>query len=211
MPLSEEIRRFVALTAEREVRVRELVETLRGRAFLVLLLFFSLPFCTPLPLPGLSTPFGLMIGLIGLRLAMRRKPWLPTGFLDMKLPKFFPRVLLAGNHIVAFIERLLRPRHSYLVDLPVMQHLSGTVIFLCGTLLLLPLPVPFSNLFPAATVVLLAVANIGRDGFFVILGMGTFMATLLFFGALIAGGAAAIDWVTDHFRGWFEPGKVHLP
>jgi hypothetical protein len=37
----------------------------------------AFPFCTPIPLPGFSLPFGLVIAIIGLRLALGQKPWLP--------------------------------------------------------------------------------------------------------------------------------------
>ncbi len=210
--LSEEIDRLLRRFPDHEVSVAEMVEVLRGRAFLMLLLLFSLPFCTPVPLPGLSTPFGLIICVIGLRLALRRAPWLPKRLLHMPLPqKLFPRVLRVVRDVVSGIEKLSRPRLEFLVELPLLQHVSGLIIFLSGALLMLPLPVPFSNLFPAATVALFALANIGRDGVFALAAYGVFALCVAFFGALLLGGAAVAEWIASHFRGWFEPGEEHLP
>jgi hypothetical protein len=47
-----------------------------------LLLLIGLPFLTPVPLPGFSTPFGFLVLLIGARLALGRQPWLPKTILQ---------------------------------------------------------------------------------------------------------------------------------
>jgi hypothetical protein len=60
-------------------------------------------------------------------------------------------------------------------------------------LLLLPLPIPLSNFFPALTVVLLAAAAMERDGLFFIAGSAAFTVTLAYFGLLAFGGAHVFD------------------
>ena len=210
--LSEHIALLIAKFEQEEVTVGEMVTMLKGRAFLGLLFFFSIPFCTPVAIPGMSTPFGVMISLIGLRLAFRRKPWLPRKLLEMRLPRrLFPKLLAAANKMVRSIEKVSRVRHEFFVDAPVMQHLTGFCIFCCGALLLLPLPIPMTNLLPAATVSLLAIAAIGRDGALTLAGYGTFLLTALFFAFLLVGGAAAAEMIKEHFRGIYEPGVEHLP
>jgi hypothetical protein len=62
-------------------------------------------------------------------------------------------------------------------------------------LLLLPLPIPFSNTLPALTVVLLAAAMLERDGYFVVAGLVMFAATLGYFGSLVFGGTAIVRWL----------------
>ena len=59
--LSEEIALLAARSAARALTLREVIFTLRGRAYLLLVILLTLPFLTPIPLPGLSTPFGLAI------------------------------------------------------------------------------------------------------------------------------------------------------
>jgi hypothetical protein len=44
----------------------------------MLLVVVTFPFCTPLPRPGLSIPFGLVVAFIGLGLSLGQKPWLPA-------------------------------------------------------------------------------------------------------------------------------------
>lgn len=210
--LSDQIDLLIAKFGHKEVTIAEVVHILKGRAYLGLLCLISIPFCTPVAIPGMSTPFGVMISLIGLRLALRRKPWLPRRLLVMRLSrKVFPKLLLAANRILRGIEKVSKARHEYIVDAPLLQHFTGFCIFVCGAFLLLPLPIPMTNLLPAATVTLLAIAAIGRDGTLTLAGYGLFLLTASFFTFLALGGAAAADWIKDTFRGWFEPGPEHFP
>lgn len=204
--LSEEIERLVAAFAKRPVRLREILEITHGRGYTLLLALLALPFCTPIPLPGLSTPFGVVIALIGFRLSFREKPWLPERLLDTELPpKFFPRFLSATRRLVRGMEFFLRPRWTWLLDAGVLHHAYGAMILVCGALLLLPLPVPLTNTLPALTVVLLAAAMLERDGYFVVGGLVMFSATLGYFGSLAFGSAAIVDWLHRWVESLFWP------
>ena len=57
--LSEELAELRMRAGERAVTLREVLYVLGGRGYLLLVLLLALPFITPIPLPGLSTPFGL--------------------------------------------------------------------------------------------------------------------------------------------------------
>ena len=204
--MSEEITRLVAAFSERPVRLREILETTHGRGYTLLLALLALPFCTPIPLPGLSTPFGVVIVLIGFRLSLRENPWLPERFLNTELPpKFFPRFLSATRRLVRGMEYCLRPRWTWLLDTGVLHHVYGAIILVCGALLLLPLPIPFTNTLPALTIVLLAAAMLERDGYFVVTGLVLFAATLAYFGALAFSGSAMIDWLHQWVDRLFWP------
>jgi len=198
--LSEEMARLIHLFAERSVTLREVVDVLQGRAYTLLLIFLALPLCTPIPLPGVSTPFGLVIALIGFRLSLRQKPWLPARLLNTTLPpRFFPRLLAAGRRIVRVLEWGLRPRYTFLVDQGVVHHLYGGLILVSGLLLLLPLPIPFSNTLPALVVVLTSSALLERDGYCAIAALAMFVLTLCFFTALAWGGVEGVRMGWDWF------------
>ena len=196
--LSEELTLLIASFADRPVRLQDVIAVLHGRAWIMLLLVLSLPFCTPIPLPGVSTPFGFVIALIGFRLSLRQKPWLPQILLNRQIPAgFFPRVLSAARKVVKLLELFLRPRFTWLLDTEFLHHIYGAMILTAGILLLLPLPVPLSNTLPALTVVFLAGAMLERDGGAVIAGLAMFLVMLAFFGALAFGGAGAVHWLTQ--------------
>jgi hypothetical protein len=198
--LSEELEALAARFGERPVRLREVIAVLRGRAYTVLVLLLALPFCTPLPLVGLSTPFGAMIALIGFRLMLNQKPWLPRRLLDTNLPAgFFARLLRLARWLLRILEAVLRPRWSGPVDSRIFGYGYGAMILVCGFFLLLPLPIPLTNGLPALTIVLLAGAILERDGVCMIAGLILFAVTLCFFTVLTWGGAEAVGWLREWF------------
>lgn len=182
------------------VTLREVMAMLHGRGYVLLIMLLALPFCTPIPLPGLSTPFGLIIALIGVRLAFGAKPWLPERLLDSRLPPaVFAKVFAAARRIVLWFERLLRPRMLWTVSSSRLEQAHAVPIVLCALMLLLPLPVPFSNVLPAWGVMLLAGGLLERDGVFIIAGYVATTLALLFFGIIGFLGKGAVDAIWQWF------------
>ena len=75
--LSEELDLILREFEVETVTLREVIGILHGRGYVLLVMLLALPFCTPIPLPGLSTPLGLVIALIvlifgGAGLALRQ-------------------------------------------------------------------------------------------------------------------------------------------
>lgn len=188
-PLSVALKRIVAELGERPVKFAELIKTTSGRGYELLLVLLGLPFLTPIPLPGLSTPFGIVIAFAGLRLAFGKKLWWPKKLLEKELPKgFFIKFLKVTAGICKAIEYVARPRLKFFHNLGFFQRIAGAIIFVSGSLLLLPLPFPFSNTLPAITIVLLAAGAMEQDGFFFIAGCVAFLLTVAYFAALLIGG-----------------------
>ena len=199
--LSEELELILREFDVEEVTLREVMTVLHGRGFILLMLLLSLPFCTPIPLPGLSTPLGCIILLIAIRLALGQKPWLPARFLDLRLPPAtFRRVFAFTRRLVLGFERLLRPRLPWVSASPRLQQLHALPIIVCAIFLLLPLPVPFSNVIPAWAIILMAAGLLERDGAFILAGYGCAALASIFFGLIGFLGVGAVDiiwqWVT---------------
>lgn len=210
--LSEEIDGLLVILSERPLQLREMLKVMHARAYTLLLILLSLPFCTPIPIPGLSTAFGALIALIGLRLSLRQQPWLPARILDAKVsPKLVMRLLGVARKTARSLELLLKPRLSFLIDYPVLHHFYGAMICISGVLLLLPLPIPFTNILPALTVIFLSAAFLERDGYFVIAGLISFAVSVFFFGAIFLGGAAVVNWLEELFGGVFDPDEQPPP
>jgi hypothetical protein len=206
--LSEELLELAQNFPQEEIRLKDLMLRFEGRVYTLFLIILSLPFCQPLALPGLSTAFGVVIMLLGLRFALQRQPWLPQRILNAQLPsKLLITILKGGSKVLGFLERLLRPRLLGVFDYRFTQFFGGTTIFLCGFLLLLPLPIPLTNLFPALVVVLVAASFSERDGLMLGAGAAMFVITLLFFAAIFLGGAEAVHWIKDTFGEIFSPGE----
>ena len=200
---SRELQHLAATFAGRPVKLAELIESTQGRGFFLVLIIIMLPFLTPIPLPGFSLPFGLAAMLIGARLAAGKKPWLPKRMLARELPAEFVGKLLRGaTRVTRWLEFFLRRRLVFLQDWLVFRRLAGVLIMLSGVLLLLPLPLPFSNSLPALTVLLLAAGALERDGLFFLAGCFMFLVCAAYFVFLALGGARLIEsswhrWVTQ--------------
>ena len=102
-------------------------------------------------------------------------------------------VLAAARKILRGFELLLRPRLPWLTGSRTLLQLHSFPIFLAAILLLLPLPVPFSNLIPAFSILLLSAGLLERDGLFLLAGHLTFLCAVGFFAVLGFAGAEGFD------------------
>ena len=196
--LSEDLAKLQEKAREQSLSLGDVIFLLDDRAPTFLLLLLSLPFVQPIPLPGLSTPFGVAIALLGIGSLVGQKPWLPDRLLKMQLPDMFlAPALRVMRRLARIMEALLRPRILFLATNPTMQRLEGLCILVCGVLLCLPLPIPFSNMLPAITVITFACSTLGKDGLFYVGGIFCFAITVAFFAAIGFGGAATVAWVYE--------------
>lgn len=185
---------------------REIFVHLQGRIYPLLLVFIALPFCQPIALPGLSTPFGVVIGLLGLRFALQKKPWLPERLMNQKIPAtLLIRILNGGAAILRWIEKFLHPRAPWVFEWRMVRFVAGCGIAACGALLLLPLPVPLTNFFPALAVVLAASAISERDGYMLIASGVVFVIACFYIGLIFLGGVEAIEWINSFLFSRFRP------
>ncbi len=183
------------------VTLREVLGLLHGRGYVLLVMLLALPFCTPVPLPGVSTPFGLIITIIGARMAFGAKPWLPARLLDTRLsPKIFAKVFAFTRKIILAFERLLRPRLLWVTSTPRREQVHAIPIVICALMLLLPLPIPFSNVVPAWGIMLISGGLLERDGGFILAGYAASIFTVAFFAIIAIFGVEAFDFIWNWIR-----------
>jgi hypothetical protein len=75
---------LIARVKGKSLTLAELKQSLKGRGSAMLLILLALPFCF-IAIPGLSTPFGIAICLIGACLVIGREPWLPRFIMRRRL------------------------------------------------------------------------------------------------------------------------------
>jgi hypothetical protein len=200
--LSEELAALRDRSTATALTLREVIYTLHGRAYMLLVMLLALPFITPIPLPGLSTPFGLAIALIAARLALGQRPWLSKNLQRKELPPgFFAKVFTFAAKVLQFFEKFLRPRLTFLTDTPLLVQLHAVLMLAAALALLLPLPIPFTNSFPAWTILLLAAGLLERDGLFILAGYVVFAAGVCYFIFLGEATAALVQEITRAIRG----------
>jgi hypothetical protein len=207
--LSAQLKAIAERCRTADVTVGELTQTLKGSPYLILMALLSLPFLTPIPMMGLSTPIGFLFVLFGLRLTFGQKPHVPRCLRTMRLPRnFFPALLKAASSFLRAIETFSRPRWGVFFRAGFLYHLYGLMILIMALLLLPPLPIPYTNFFPALTLVLLSLALMERDGLLLLLGIGVFILTLVFFGFLAWGGHQAWKAAGTHLLGVIGLGNL---
>jgi hypothetical protein len=207
--LSADLEALRARLTDASLSIGDLESSLKGRGFAMLLMLLALPFCL-LPIPGLSMPFGVAVFLIGGRLTLGQQPWLPEFIRKIRFPAERLQKLLSGAiRLARAIEKLARPRMRFLQTWPGMTNLIGFGITMAGLLLLLPLPIPFSNTLPAWSVVLLTAGMIERDGLLVLVGHLLAVASWALVALLWVFGAAGIEklwamwgWCSLPVRRW---------
>jgi hypothetical protein len=129
-------------------------------------------------------------------------PGMTRVLLNLELPRNYLNSALGMlQRLLRMLEKVMRPRMTFLTDHITIRRLHGFCIFVCGMLLCLPLPVPFTNTNPDVTVGPFALSTLGKDGHFFLAAIAMFVVTIGFFGALGVGGLSAIKWASDSL-GW---------
>lgn len=166
--LSQELARLVEQApADQPLTLNHLLRQTGGRGLFLVVILLSLPFITPIPLPGVSTVLGLIIGVLAVRLAMGLPPRLPKSLGERSLEGGFSRkVLSASVKMMRVIERLAKPRRSTWLAWAPVRFANALLVALMAFLLMLPFPPfpPFTNSLPAYSIIFLAASMMEEDG-----------------------------------------------
>lgn len=202
--LSAELHELAEEFKHHAVRLEEVITVLQERAYTLLIIILALPFCAPVTVPGLSTPLGLVIAIVAGRFALNLPPWLPRRLMRTELPpRFFRRVLEGASKVIGLIERVLRPRLLVMTGTPRLVRLHALMVCIAAITLLIPAPIPFSNLLPALAVILGAAGVMERDGVAIVAGYFFAVIGIAYFVLVALLGAQAWDFVREKAAGGF--------
>ncbi len=154
-----------------QVSVAEVIEIFSGKGIFVIFMLLSLPFCFPIQIPGLSTPFGLAIGFLSLRLIFKKQTHMPKWLLAKQIKAgTLIKIVSHVKKFFLFCKKFTHSRIEFLVRAAWIHKLHGVFLFLCALILALPLPIPFTNFFVATPILCISLGYLEEDGFFVMLG-----------------------------------------
>lgn len=187
------------------VMLSTVLELIGREGLLVFSVFLTLPFMVPVSIPGVSTVFGAIIFLIGISIMFDRAPMLPERFMTRTFPSGTLRTVLKKGAVwLERLEKISHPRFCGLTKGRGMHKLNGAMLVLGAVLLMFPFGlVPFSNTLPGLAILFLAVGILQEDGYFVLFGYLTNLATIIYFTILIAMGAAVVREVIDRILSFF--------
>lgn len=183
-PLSQELSELLdRVRPDERLSLNDVFLATDGRGLFLFIILLCLPFVTPVSIPGVSNVFGVILGLLGLRLALGLAPCLPPFIGGRPLPPGFQKVLRASTKVVRFLERWARPRRDAWLSWPVARFANGMLLTLMAILLALPLPplVPFTNTLPAYAILFLALSIMEEDGLLIWLAYALSAATCGYF------------------------------
>jgi len=143
--------------------LRNILEKVGSQGLLPLCMLLTIPFLLPISLPGSSLPFGFLIALIGFGRLFDRPPWLPARFLNRRLTAAQAGTLLGkGSRFFARLEKYIHPRLYFLTHADTTGRVNSVALIVTAICLTAPLPLPFTNTFPAYGVPVLGDAGTRR-------------------------------------------------
>lgn len=182
-PLS---RRLQELARDEEVRtLNELVARTEGRGLFVVVILLCLPFCTPIPIPGLSNIIGLALTILGVRMFLRLPARLPRFIGARPWPAARMEKFLNGSlRFLRWLERMVKPRRTVWLTHNWAVRLNAVIFTIMALLLTLPIPpvMPLSNAAPAYAIIMLSASMMEEDGTSIWFAYGVCAATLAYFG-----------------------------
>ncbi|MEM1425303.1 MAG: exopolysaccharide biosynthesis protein [Cyanobacteria bacterium P01_H01_bin.130] len=166
------------------------------RTFGFLFVLLSIPSALPIPAPGYSVPFGILLAWLAVQMAVGQdQPWLPKSWRSRAIG----RERLSGliNAAVPWLRKLeilSRPRL-----IPICRSFWGRLILGGGVTLMglsMIAPIPGTNTLPAMGIFVVGLGLVDDDGAIALLGAtGGIVVTVSIWTAIIWGGSSLIDLI----------------
>ncbi len=198
--LSAELERFFFdESRDAKVTLADILRLAGERTFGFLFVLLALPSALPIPAPGYSVPFGIVMFLLAIQLVIgRQQPWLPAGWQQKGFAlKQVQKFVKAGGPWLRRIEALSRPRLTMVCTSPPGRVFIGLAIALMSTAMMIP--IPGTNTLPAIGIFVTGFGLLDDDGVISLTGlticaMGiTLTALVIIFGPDAV--KTGIDWI----------------
>lgn len=188
MKLSQTLSGLLVEYANRSLPLHILLQQAGNNGFGMIAGMLIIPMLIPSPIPlaGFSALVGSGIVLIGCQLALGyEKPSLPQRIARQELPPAVSQKLLKNiNRLLQPLEKMARYRFPQFSNSWWGYRIVGICLAWNALLMSLPLPIPFTNLLPAYTILFLAIGLLESDGLFILFGYAMTTTTTIFFASI---------------------------
>ncbi len=187
--LSTELHRYFFEEVETpQVTLKEILSLAGERTFGFLFVLLALPSALPVPAPGYSVPFGIVMLLLAGQLIMgRTRPWVPEKWKEKQFDLIaVQKVVKAGVPWLRRLEAISRPRLVYICSSLPGRVVIGIAISLMSISMMIP--IPGTNTLPAMGIFVTGFGLLDDDGAISIGGLvlcilgGTLSVLILLFG-----------------------------
>lgn len=182
--LLQTIEQMAAAAPEEGFTLSEIFDQLDESAFGATLFLLALPCCIPFLY---IVPQIVAVPMMALAVQMflgREEPWLPSGLASRRIDKAgLTAMATGGRKWFGWIERLIRPRLTFITGPRSEQVVGAFLVFFCASILV---PLPGTNTVPGFAVAVASFGLMQKDGLAVIAGLilGIAWIGTLIFGAL---------------------------
>lgn len=169
--------RATALDRDR-ISVGDILKLLEDRSIWALLLLLALPMVIPIPLPGISVPFGACMALISAQLAIGRDhAWIPERLARRSVDAAtFTKMTRGVLPTLRRLEKIVRPRKRWLAG-DWMRAPIGVVCLILA--IIITLPIPLGHFVPGTAISLFSLGMMERDGVTIWTGLAIAIAGIL--------------------------------
>ena len=191
-----------AFPEENRVTLAQLLELAGERIFGVLFVLLSLPSALPVPAPGYSVPFGIVLFLLAVQLiAGAERPWLPAKWLQKSMPLEKVRGFFeAGAPWLRRIEAVSRPRLLFVCQSPPGKLVLGLAIALMAVSMMLP--IPLTNTLPAVGVFITGFGLLDDDGAISLAGLVVCSIGFALSASVLIFGVEVVKAAIDAMKSW---------
>lgn len=183
------------------ITLGELNHALHERGFGLLLAIFALPLCLPIPVPpGYTTIFAVPLVFLSVQMLFGMDaPWLPKWLARCQLKRTTLAAFVEkGAPFLRRIEKLLRPRWSFASTRTGEKVVGGFVLLFAVSI---ALPLPLTNFLPAVGIVVTALGLMGKDGFYMLIGLLVGLFGLVITALVIILGHQAVEALIAAYSG----------
>jgi len=173
-PLKGLLDRVEDISGGETVDLKTIIEALGNRSFGPVLLLCGLFLLTPLGmLPGVPMALGVIIMLFSVQLLFRKShPWMPKFLRRVKVTaKSLEKTRKFAGPWLDRIDNVVTPRLQWAATGPMLVLAALVAMLLAATMLPLG-AVPFGVVVPGFIIGLMGLGITGRDGLFILLGLG---------------------------------------
>jgi hypothetical protein len=196
-PLLNHLDEIEELCSKQNPSLQQIIDVFGEEGHYLTLLFMILPFLQPIPLLGLSTPFGILIAVVAYFAYFKKPPVMPKSWGAKTLPaKTVLQIAEASEKVFEKISKIVHPRLPALFKEP-FRAISFVLIVINALLMSLPLPVPMSNSLPAWMIAINVLANLEEDGVLVIISYVMSLVSFAFFVGLYFGAETGLHFLKD--------------
>lgn len=182
------------------VQLADFLVITKERIFGFLFVILALPSALPVPAPGYSIPFGVVMLILASQLILGSKqPWLPQRARDYQLSlKQVQRIIRRGIPWLKRLEMLTRPRFNYICTGFVGRIVLGSAIALMSILMMIP--IPLTNTLPAIAIFIIGFGLQEDDGIISLAGVVVAILAVIMILGMFIGGVNSVDYLREAVR-----------